>query len=71
MSDCFYTLDPQTGIKGASRVPHPAFNHDTEQARASIRKLAGLNPSAAWAGHANPVTGDVSSELERAAAAPS
>jgi hypothetical protein len=51
-------------------VPHPAFNADTEQARASIRKLAELDPSAAWAGHADPVTGDVASQLERAAAAP-
>jgi glyoxylase-like metal-dependent hydrolase (beta-lactamase superfamily II)/predicted ester cyclase len=70
VSDCFYTLDPQTGRKGAARVPHPAFDIDVEQARASIRKLAGLGPSAAWAGHANPVTGDVRGELERAAAAP-
>ncbi len=70
VSDCFYTVDPQTGRKGPARVPHPAFDLDVEQARASIRKLAGLGPSAAWAGHANPVTGDVRGELERAAAAP-
>jgi glyoxylase-like metal-dependent hydrolase (beta-lactamase superfamily II)/predicted ester cyclase len=71
VSDCFYTLDPQTGIKGAARVPHPAFNVDTEQARASIQKLAALEPSVVWAGHANPVSGDdVRSQLERAATAP-
>ncbi len=70
VSDCFYTIDPRTGIKGAARVPHPAFNADVEQARASIRKLAELEPSVAWAGHANPVRGDVRGELERAAAAP-
>ena len=70
VSDCFYTLDPQTGIRGAARVPHPAFDHDVEQARESIRKLAALEPSAAWAGHAEPVTGDVRGQLERAAAAP-
>ncbi len=70
VSDCFYTLDPQTGIKGAPRVPHPAFNADTEQTRDSIRKLAALEPTAAWAGHADPVTGEVRTELERAAAAP-
>jgi hydroxyacylglutathione hydrolase len=70
VSDCFYTVDPQTGRKGPARVPHPAFDIDVEQARASIRKLAELGPSAAWAGHANPVTGDVRGELERAAAAP-
>jgi glyoxylase-like metal-dependent hydrolase (beta-lactamase superfamily II) len=67
VSDCVYTLDPQTGIKGPARVPHPAFNIDTDQARASIRKLAALNPSVAWAGHADPVQGDVVAELNRAA----
>ena len=70
VSDCFYTLDPQTGLKNAAHVPHPAFDSDIEQARASIRKLAGLDPAAAWAGHADPVTGDVRAQLERAAAAP-
>jgi steroid delta-isomerase-like uncharacterized protein len=70
VSDCIYTLDPQTGIKGASRVPHPAFNADTEQARASIRKLAAREPATVWAGHADPVTVDVRAELERAASAP-
>jgi glyoxylase-like metal-dependent hydrolase (beta-lactamase superfamily II) len=70
VSDCFYTLDPQTGIKGQARVPHAAFNADTEQARASIRKLAELNPSIAWAGHADPVSGDVATQLERAASGP-
>jgi steroid delta-isomerase-like uncharacterized protein len=68
VSDCFYTLDPQTGIHGHPRVPHAAFNHDTEQARASIRKLAAMEPAAAWAGHADPLTGDVRGQLETAAA---
>jgi hydroxyacylglutathione hydrolase len=67
VSDCFYTLDPQTGIKGAPRVPHRAFNIDTEQARDSIRKLATLEPSVAWAGHADPVRGDVAGQLNRVA----
>ena len=69
VSDCFYTLDPQTGMKGAARVPHPAFNIDTEQARRSIRKLADMEPSVAWPGHADPVRDDVVAELRRAAAA--
>ncbi len=68
-TDCFYTLDPETTISGAPRVPHPAFNLDTEQARASIRKLAALGPTAAWPGHAKPVVGDVRAQLERAAEA--
>lgn len=67
VSDCFYTLDPQTGLKGETRVPHPAFNLNTDQARESIRKLAALEPSVAWAGHADPVTGDVRGTLEAAA----
>jgi hydroxyacylglutathione hydrolase len=70
VSDCFYTLDPQSGLKGGPRVPHPAFDADVEQTRASMRKLAALEPSAAWPGHADPVTGDVRSQLEQAAAAP-
>jgi glyoxylase-like metal-dependent hydrolase (beta-lactamase superfamily II)/predicted ester cyclase len=67
-TDCFYALDIQTGLHGPPRVPHAAFNLDTEQARASIRKLATVGPSAAWPGHAEPVTGDVAAQLERAAA---
>ena len=67
-TDCFYTLDPQTGIPGTPRVPHRAFNLDTEQARASMRKLAALAPAAAWSGHAEPLRGDVAGQLEQAAA---
>jgi glyoxylase-like metal-dependent hydrolase (beta-lactamase superfamily II) len=71
VSDCVYTIDPQTGIKGAARVPHPAFNADTEQARDAIRKLAELEPAIAWAGHAEPVSGDdVAGQLRHAASAP-
>jgi hydroxyacylglutathione hydrolase len=70
VSDCFYTVDPLTGRAAPAHVPHPAFNQDTEQARASIRKLAGLEPSIAWAGHTKPVAGDVQGQLERAASSP-
>jgi glyoxylase-like metal-dependent hydrolase (beta-lactamase superfamily II)/predicted ester cyclase len=66
-SDCFYTLDPQSGRKGAARVPHAAFNSDTAQAADSMRKLAALAPAAAWAGHADPLTGDVAAALRAAA----
>jgi hypothetical protein len=48
-------------------VPEPTYNFDTEQARASIRKLAAMEPAAAWPGHAKPVTGDVRAQLEVAA----
>ena len=66
-SDCFYTLDIQTLRPAPPQLPHPGFNLDTEQARASLRKLATLAPSAAWPGHAEPVTGDVRAQLEHAA----
>jgi hydroxyacylglutathione hydrolase len=66
-TDCFYMLDPETGRKGPPRLPHRAFNLDSEQARVSIRKLAELEPAAAWTGHADPLTGDVRSQLERVA----
>ena len=69
VSDCFYTLD-MWGRDCPPHVPTPMYNYDTEQARASIRKVAELEPVAAWAGHAKPVTGDVREQLLRAAQAP-
>jgi steroid delta-isomerase-like uncharacterized protein len=70
VTDCFYVLDAQTGIKRPAQVPHPAFNADTDQARESIRKLSALDPGEAWPGHLGPLTGDVRSQLDRAASAP-
>lgn len=67
-SDCICTLDVQTGIPGRARVPHPAYNMDTDQARASIRKLTECEPAVVWTGPSHPVRGDVRSQLERAAA---
>ena len=70
VSDCFYTLNPETGISNAAHVPHPAFNLDTNQARESIRRLAALGPKVVWPGHAKPVSGeDVELQLQRAASA--
>jgi len=65
-SDCFYTLD-MWGRGCPPRVPGAIYNLDTELARASLRKLAALEPAAAWPGHGKPVTGDVRAQLERAA----
>lgn len=69
VSDTIYTLDPLTGKFGGPRVPHPFYTMDEARARESIRKLAALEPREVWAGHADPVTGDCRSELERAAEA--
>jgi glyoxylase-like metal-dependent hydrolase (beta-lactamase superfamily II)/predicted ester cyclase len=65
-SDCFYTLN-MWGRDCPPQAPVATYNYDTEQARASMRKLAALEPAAAWPGHAKPATGDVRSQLERAA----
>jgi glyoxylase-like metal-dependent hydrolase (beta-lactamase superfamily II)/ketosteroid isomerase-like protein len=66
VSDLFYTLD-MWGRSCAPKLPEAMFNYDSEQARASIRKLAEMEPAAAWAGHAKPVTGDVRGQLLKAA----
>jgi len=66
VSDCFYTLD-MWGRGCPPHVPEAIYNYDTEQAKASIRKLAEMEPAAAWPGHAKPVTGDVRSQLLEAA----
>jgi glyoxylase-like metal-dependent hydrolase (beta-lactamase superfamily II)/predicted ester cyclase len=65
-TDCFYTLD-MWGRNCAPHVPEALYNFDTQQARESIRKLAALEPAAAWPGHAKPAIGDVRVQLERAA----
>ena len=65
-SDLVYTLDVQTGRSSPPQLPLDAFNLDTEQARASVRKVVGLAPSALWPGHAEPVTGDVAAQLAKA-----
>jgi glyoxylase-like metal-dependent hydrolase (beta-lactamase superfamily II)/predicted ester cyclase len=70
VSDTIYTLDPQTGRKGAPRIPHPAFDQDVERTRAAIHRLADIGPRVVWAGHADPVTGDVVAQLRAAADGP-
>ncbi len=67
-SDCFYTLDIW-GRDSEPHLPFPVYNYDTEQARASMIKLAELEPAAAWPGHAKPLTGDVRAQSLRAAEA--
>lgn len=66
VSDTFYTLE-MWGRSCPPHVPERTYNYDTEQAKASIRKLAEMEPAAAWPGHAKPVTGDVRTQLLKAA----
>ena len=65
-TDCFYTLD-MWGKDCPPHLPERIYNLDTEQARQSLRKLAALEPQAAWPGHAHAVTGDVKGKLLTAA----
>jgi hypothetical protein len=66
-SDSYYSLDTTTGEFGPPRLPLDAWNLDSEQAHASLLKLAALEPETAWSGHADPLTGDVRAQLEQAA----
>ena len=67
VSDTLY-LTSMAGRQVPAHVPEEAYNLDTEQARASIRKLAALDPLVVCPGHLGPMEGpDVPAELERAA----
>ena len=65
--DCFHLVDALTGKPCEPVMPHDAYNLDSELARASARKLAGLAPEVCWPGHLGPATGDVADQLRRAA----
>ena len=67
-SDCVY-LTNMFGRPVPAHVPHEAYNLDQEKARASIRKLAALDPRIVAPGHLGPMEGpSVRAELEQAAA---
>ena len=66
-SDVFYVID-MWGRDSEPHLPIAGYNWDHEQARASLRKLAALDPAACHPGHAKALTGDVRARLERAAA---
>jgi hydroxyacylglutathione hydrolase len=68
VSDTVYLTD-MLGRRVPAHVPHVADNLDTVQARASIRKLAALDPLVVGVGHLGPMRGSgVRAELEAAAA---
>ena len=64
-TDLVYTLDVQTSRPCPPMLPLDAFSLDSEQARASVRKVMEIAPSALWPGHAEPVTGDVATQLAK------
>ncbi|MEV4423146.1 MBL fold metallo-hydrolase [Patulibacter sp. NPDC049589] len=70
VSDAFYMTD-MWGRPQDPALPLPAYNQDTEIARASLRTLAALDPLVVVPGHLGPLRGpDLRDRLERAADAP-
>ena len=61
-TDLIYTID-MGGHDSDPRMPTNFYNWDTEQARASVRKIAALEPAALWGGHGQPLRGDVQAQL--------
>jgi glyoxylase-like metal-dependent hydrolase (beta-lactamase superfamily II)/predicted ester cyclase len=66
-TDAFYVID-MWGRDSEPHLPTAGYNFDHEQARASLRKLAALDPAVCHPGHAKALEGDVRVRLERAAA---
>ena len=71
VSDVVYFVDSarlKPLPEGEASVPHPAWAWDHQQAKASVRKLAALEPRVVAAGHEQPLRGENLREtLERAA----
>ncbi len=69
VSDAFYMTD-MWGRPTAPMLPLDAYNHDSAQARRSLRRLAELDPAIAAPGHRGPLAGpDARDALLRAAQA--
>jgi glyoxylase-like metal-dependent hydrolase (beta-lactamase superfamily II)/ketosteroid isomerase-like protein len=67
VSDAFYVTD-MWGRPSDPHVPLDGYNLDTAQARASLRRLAALEPRIAGPGHLGPLEGDdLGAVLARAA----
>jgi glyoxylase-like metal-dependent hydrolase (beta-lactamase superfamily II) len=72
VSDVVYLMDSVKMGKplppGEASVPHPAWGWDHEKAKASVRKLAALDPAIVAPGHAEPLVAEsLRAPLERAA----
>jgi hydroxyacylglutathione hydrolase len=71
VSDAVFVWNPFSlaAIPGRVRLPPPAIRPDDAAARASLRKIAALEPSVVWIGHYGPIKGDVAGQLNRASQA--
>jgi glyoxylase-like metal-dependent hydrolase (beta-lactamase superfamily II) len=69
VSDAVFVWDPFSiaGLPGPVRLPPPAVRPDDAAARASLRRIAALDPATVWLGHYGPITRHVRDQLERAA----
>ena len=69
VADAVFVFDPFTmsAIPGRARLAPPAGRPDEEAARASVRKIADLDPAEVWIGHYGPLSGDVKAQLDEAA----
>jgi hydroxyacylglutathione hydrolase len=69
VSDAVFVWNPFSiaGLPGRVRLPPPPIRPDDAAARATMRKIAALDPAAVWLGHYGPLTGDVAEQLNRAA----
>jgi hypothetical protein len=56
-------------IPGRVRLPPPVIRPDDAAARASLRRITGLEPTVVWIGHYGPIRGDVAGQLNRASQA--
>ncbi len=67
VSDLVY-MTTMLGRPTEPHAPLDAYNLDSARARASIRRLAALEPATVWPGHRGPLAGPgVAAALERAA----
>ena len=68
-NDCFARFDPaelSTMLRKRTRyprVPHAAFNWDSQKAWGSLRKLQRLEPETCWPAHFDALVGDVPGSL--------
>jgi hydroxyacylglutathione hydrolase len=63
VTDLFYTIDMR-GRHSDPHMPDDTYNWNSEMAKESARKAAALEPAAAWAGHGDPLRGDVRGQIE-------
>jgi glyoxylase-like metal-dependent hydrolase (beta-lactamase superfamily II) len=69
VSDAVFAWDPFTvsGRSGPPRLPPAPVRPDEAAARASVHRIAALDPATVCLGHYGPLTGDVRARLERVA----